>query len=450
MTWASYARVSDPRQQTALGLDRYGLERQDRANETYIRSSGYKQDILKFRDRISGTTETRAEFERLLESVRSGQVAHVCIPEVDRLARDEFVAAALIFELWSAGATVHDALRNRIIDRKNAQNRREFFQDAIEASAEREKIVRRMYAGKLEKVRDGKPERPINAFGWRSGTVDIQEAELVRWMYRRALEVGTFRVSEELNAQGIRTRRGLAWQNSSVRLILTNPIYKGVYQYGRKGERLSLEVTAIVEPDLWNRTQTALGNRHKGQRLPLSRLEDYPLTGRIRCAECGGAMSPFQPSQKQHKYYFCRNTLVRTNKRCSHTRYYRADDLHSLVRAQMLEMHQDLGKLEAAIAAPPAVDTTIERQRLTKRLDRARMAYESGVDTLEEYASTKREVQALLSHLEAQTTPPPRDAKTAATELAQAVALPTLAEAARACNLFVRVRSDETVMLELV
>jgi site-specific DNA recombinase len=451
--WASYARVSDPRPQKdnkTIGLDRYGLERQDRANEKYIRAREYTGDIAIFRDRISGTTETREHFEALLMAVRSKKVLHVCIPEVDRLARDEFVAATLIFELWAAGATVHDANRNRIIDRNNSQSRREFFQDAIEASSERERITRRMYAGKLEKIRDGKPERPLNAFGWRSGQIDETEAEVVRWMYARAIQVGVLRVAEELNTRAIVSRRGIPFQHSSVRVILTNPIYRGHYEFGRKGERLTLEIPAIITPELWYRVQASIKDRHNGQSTVRSRSDDYPLMGRIRCSDCGGTMTPFVAAVRQNAYYFCRNTLATRKAKCTHRKYHRADQLHAEVLNALQELNLNQGLLEQAIlTTSPETDNTAERKRLTKRLERAKAAYEAEVDTLEEYSQTKKDLLEKISLLEQIPTIPKRDLSVARAELTQALSASSLAEVMASCNVLVTIGQDGTILLKL-
>jgi DNA invertase Pin-like site-specific DNA recombinase len=171
MTWASYARVSSDGQ---TGLDRYGLERQDRANDRYIRTQGHSGHVTAFRDVISGTQESREQFEKLLSAARAREVTRVVIPEIDRLARNSLVGVALLFELWDAGLEVHHAEKG-MIDRNDGSSRREFLRGLVEADSELEKITKRLYHGKLEKARSGRTVFKMRAYGWKDGKINTAE-----------------------------------------------------------------------------------------------------------------------------------------------------------------------------------------------------------------------------------------------------------------------------------
>jgi site-specific DNA recombinase len=448
MTWASYARVSSDGQ---TGLDKYGLERQDRDNDKYIRALGYEGTITQYRDVITGTKETRLEFERLLEDARVHKITRVCIPEVDRLARNVFLSFGLIAELWLTGLEVHNSQKG-IIDPKSGRSRREFAQDAIEADAELEKITRRMYAGKLDKVRSGKPARPLDAYGWNKGEIQPDEHAILREMFDSIRSSGLVTIARDLNARGVPGPTGKLWNNTSVRLILTNPVYIGRYEFGRQGERLTLTVPALIDTHDFHAAQAALSRRKTGQGRIGSRLEDFPLTGRFKCAVCGYAMTSATPDARNLYYVCSRGRQVRTEPaaRCTHRQHYRTADVHAIVQAELERIAQDPNLIAAAMPDAPAPrDTTAERKRLEMRLTRARASYEAGIDTLEEYAQTKTDVKTRLAGMVSLTPAPPRDPERVRQRVLLALSQNNLAAMVRDANAHLSITASGEITLEV-
>lgn len=447
MTWASYARVSSDGQ---TGLDRYGFERQQRANEKYVRRFGHEGEIYEFKDVISGTKETRADFEKLLDAARAKKITRICIPETDRLARDPFVGAALIVEMWDAGLEVHNALKG-LISRTDGESRRTFFRDLLDADTELERITRRMYGGRVEKISGGQLERPLYVYGWKNGQIDPEQHENLKWMAQRCLEVGVSRVANELNLRGIPAPRGGLWQHSAVRQLLKNRVLIGEWSWGRKAERFTLPVTPLLEPELFEAVQAKMSSRHRGQGRMGSRLETYRLQGRIKCAACGYAMVGWETQKRPaHAYYVC-GVARQPARKCKHNTFYRIKIIHDFV-LQQLRTVLETGNIES-INRPVliTIDSSIERKRLTGRLDRARAAYLGGVDSLEQYQKTKMEleqqIQALAATAKPITPPNPERSKVL---LEQALNEKTnLSEIAKRLALTVRVAPSGVISLEL-
>ena len=75
-------------------------------------------------------------------------------------------------------------------------------------------------------------------FGLKRGTdgrivVDEAEAEIVREIYRRVSDYEPFAdILDDLNARGIKTKRGARWNKGSFTTILHNERYRGIYIYG--------------------------------------------------------------------------------------------------------------------------------------------------------------------------------------------------------------------------
>ncbi len=444
MTWASYSRVSSDGQ---TGLDKYGLERQDRDNERYIKRTGYNGAITAFRDVISGTKESRAEFEKLLKAARAGAIRRVCIPEPDRLAREAFSGVALIFELWSAGVEVHNSQRG-LIDRSSGESRRAFFGDLIAADSELEKITRRMHAGRLDKARDGKTVAPLNGYGWNNGEPDEAQREVIRWAAREVLTRGCNDVCRELNERGVPPpRTGARWGHSSLRAILRNPVLIGRYTYGRKTERIEVAVPPILDDHTFFAVQRALEQRRRWQGRPGSRVDRYQLGGRIRCGACGHAMIGWTPTGKTTSYYQCNDARGKLA-RCTHRTHYRTNLVHDAVKTAL---EGALSNIETVMPrAAPVAAPTVNRKALEARLARAEAAYLAGVDTLEEYGDRKRLIQAELARAD-ETPPaaPPPDPARLRESLRLALTLETLHETARAVALVVTVAPGGDINLEL-
>ena len=388
MTWASYIRVSSDKQTKD---DRYGFPRQRRENLTYLKA--YEElSPLKFKDVISGTKESRDYFEKLLTAARAGRVTRVVVSEYDRLGRNLFTSFALMGEMVRAGLEVHSAL-DGVFDPNSSKSRQEFARRSSEADSELERITRRMYGGNLEKARSGKPINPLRTYGWDKGTVNEHKRGVLEWAARESLTRGLDQICNDLNARDEPPPgRGVKWHHSTLRQMLTNSVYIGLYAFGRKGERITVNVPPLLEGELFHSVQVALTSRHKGQRQG-SRLE-YELQGRIFCGLYDSAMSGYRPGKTTHFYYFCRSTLKEMGAKCQHRTYYRVTDIHSAVRQQLQDLTKNATSLEKALERPILIrDTTTERKRLTERLAWAKAAYLGGVFSLEEYTIEKQKLE---------------------------------------------------------
>jgi DNA invertase Pin-like site-specific DNA recombinase len=303
LKWASYSRVSTDGQS---GLDRYGLERQDRENERYIRATGHTGEIALFRDTISGKKESRDEFERLIALAREGTVTAVVFPEVDRLGREVFTSTILILEAWTAGLEVHNA-KVGFVDRTNPESRRRFMQDAIEADREHEKIVRRLQMGKEDAIRDGHGITVIG-FGYKHiyktalepprNEIDPDQAAIIV----QAAEWAATGSSLRTISKGLHRMFGLKFADRTIYNWFRRGVYRGEFRYRESSIRnnrskskdlivIPVPHLRILEPDLAARVDAGLSYRTKNRANLSAKIHESPLIGIARCRECGAAMS---------------------------------------------------------------------------------------------------------------------------------------------------------------
>ena len=123
-----------------------------------------------------------------------------------------------------------------------------------------------------------------------------------------------------LNADGIKTKRGSAFGANSLHDLLKNEKYIGTLVYGQRpyredgtrnthaaaadSIRIENAIPAIIDKELFAKVQDkmAANKRQQGGRPPTKR--DYPLKGKVFCAECKSAMT-ISTSQKIYDYYKC-------------------------------------------------------------------------------------------------------------------------------------------------
>ena len=111
--------------------------------------------------------------------------------------------------------------------------------------------------GMSEKARRGELQA-TPAFGYRvenNVLVPVpEEAELVQEIFRRYLDGdGFFQLAKWLNAQGVTTHRGNAFENRTVEYILRNPVYVGKLRWnpaGRSGGILTMSISSWPIPGM--------------------------------------------------------------------------------------------------------------------------------------------------------------------------------------------------------
>jgi len=458
---AIYLRISDPKGDTA---DRFGLAVQERASREYAERVGLTIQRV-YSDAITGTTEQRVGFGQLLADAPA--YTDVVVYAVDRLARHPRAGYALLETLQAAGLQVHTATEG-MLDLEDDAGALNFGIRIIMADSDRRKITRRLSEGKKQKVRNGSPLKPLNGYGFKNGEIYEPEAQWIRHMYRKSLEFGTHELREELHQMGVLSPTGKPyWDRDSLRKLLRNPTYRGEYVYGndRTGRRrlpdaVTCRVPQIVSDELWHAAQRAAEYRSTGAGRRGTRRDAWPLTGRIRCGECGGAMVGHlsrRSGSVAYYYYKCGDRALspHTRKGCTHFKNYPADEMHQVVREALTALKQNDAALRAAIAqpAPRPLDTSVSVRDIDQQLSKARNAYLRGIDSEDEYAETKVALTAqrakLISLGEQGVVQPVIDLVSAQAKLAQALAQTDIYQTATELGMIVRVSATGAVKLAL-
>lgn len=233
-----------------------------------------------------------------------------------------------------------------------------------------------------------------------------EEAEIIRKVFNDYVNgKGLLTIAKALNAMGIKTHRGNKIENRTVEYWLNNPLYIGKTRWNPDG-KLSRNYTAdtaiitdgphepIIDIETWDKAQKKMQEQKarfrkffNSDRKGLS----HWLTGILRCEKCGKVLS------YQGGYFGCSE---RSRGKCDGVGYIKAEKIANIILNILSEI--ELPNVELDFADPNSArevnindDNRIisaQIQRLEIRLERVKLAYEDGVDTLEEYKAKKKAI----------------------------------------------------------
>lgn len=257
---------------------------------------------------LTGTNDRRPEFQRMMKDAAKGRVQLVVCWKVDRFARNRYDSAMYKARLKKYGIRVVYA-KESIPEGPEGI----LLESVLEGSAEyysanlSQNIKRGMRANALEcKVNNG--NLPLGYCKGPDGrfAIDPTGAEIVREVYTMYIDgMSPTEICAVLNSRGLRTSRGARYNKNSLRVMLRNERYIGVYEYG--DVRIENGVPAIITKETFDMAQEIIA---KNARMPAASWSnvDYLLTGRLFCGKCGAAMVGESGTSKtgtKHNYYIC-------------------------------------------------------------------------------------------------------------------------------------------------
>src|SRR4051812_46375244 len=275
---AIYTRVS-----TEHGLEQEfnSLHNQREAAEAYIKSQaheGWRLHPARYDDGgFSGGSLDRPALQRLLGNIRAGQIDVVVVYKVDRLTRSladfaklvehfdqhavSFVSVTQAFNTTSSMGrlTLNVLLSFAQFEREVTGER---IRDEIAASKRKG-----LWMGGVVPLRYRVENRKL--------MVDESEAEQVRMLFRRYLEIGSVpRLQEELRHSGFVTRQrrlssgrvigGIPFTNGPLGHLLRNRVYLGGIKH--KGKSYPGMHDAIIAHELFDSVQVRLAQNERGER----------------------------------------------------------------------------------------------------------------------------------------------------------------------------------------
>ncbi len=270
---------------------------------------------------VSGETiAARPQMQKLLSEVGTGKWEGVLVMEVERLARGDSIDQGIVSQAFKfSGTKIITPLK--IYDPTNEMDEEYLEFGLFMSRREYNTIKRRMVAGRIASVKEGKYMGKVDPFGYRriklehekGWSLDVvpEQAEIIRKIYEMYLAPGgsVTAVARYLKSIGSKTRLGADWSRASVIQTLKNPLYCGYVTWGHKPTRKAVEDghvtkkrylsndyvkvrgrhTPLVTEDDWNAAQKKLRNT-PGYKVRSDRTMRNPFQKLMYCADCGHAM----------------------------------------------------------------------------------------------------------------------------------------------------------------
>jgi DNA invertase Pin-like site-specific DNA recombinase len=323
---------------------------------------------------FSGGNMERPGLKRLMADVAAGKVDIILVYKIDRLTRSLADFAKIVDVLDTAKASFVSITQSfnttTSMGRLTLNMLLSFAQFEREVTGER--IRDKIAASKRKGMWMGGPLPLGYDIENRRLIVNQREAELVRQIYQRYLELGSVvELADHLNAKDYTTkvqvrasgphRGGCSFRRGTLYHLLSNPIYRGKTVH--KGEVYPGEHEAIVPEDLFLAVQDRLKANASGTSRRLRGQQPSLLTGILQDS-AGRAMTPSHASKgkaQRYRYYVTRSDQAKDKPA------YRvsAHDLEQIVTT----------KLAAYFAAPSNIaglaPTEVEAHALQQALAKA-------------------------------------------------------------------------------
>ena len=295
-----YCRVSTKEQSSQ---DHYSLDNQEQRCRDYIKMKGWQ--LLKVRkDVASGKNDQRDGFSDLRSAITQGHVDVVMVYRLDRLSRNVRDIYDFLDTIKNKGVAFVSVTEG--FDTTTAMGRAMLGVAAVFAQLTREMISENTKDGLLRRREAGLyGGDPHKAYGYRFCAetkrlaIDEKEAPVVRqiWDWYTEHKWGSGKITQMLNLQGVPAKLGGEWNTTTIRKMMSNPLWSGQL-------RVEDKIVPGQHPAIISREQFELAQEiragHK-QYANASQQSKYLLSGLARCGQCGKRLTAHTVLQGKEK-----------------------------------------------------------------------------------------------------------------------------------------------------
>lgn len=278
-----------------------------------------------------------------------------------------------------------------------------------------------------DEVRRGMTERAMRGlpnvappFGYRmvngAYVVEENEAAVVRSIFDMFNNgMGMRAIALHLQSLGVKNQHGKSLTTLRIEYILNNPCYVGYLRWNPNGQSASRRIfnnpddivtksthTPLVSEETYRRTQELLEERKKSRQKYERegfQVSVFALKGLVRCNTCGATLVYVKSANILQCHQYAKGV-------CPVSHGINLNTLNQMVAEALKQSLRTLSfPVEPEVQAAPAVpdlnfDALIRGEEL--RRERARQAYQAGIDSLNEYRGTKEKIEKQIELYQAQ------------------------------------------------
>lgn len=404
---ALYERLS--RDDDLMG-ESNSISTQKQILEDYAKSHGFKNIVHYTDDGISGTRFDRPGFQEMITQVERGNVAVVCIKDMSRFGRDYLQVGTYMEVLRKNGVRL--IALNDGVDSVNGDDEFTPFRNIMNEWYARD-TSKKIRSSFQAKNKAGKHTSSSVPYGYLKSEddknlwiVDDNVAPIVQRIFAMTLEgKGPYQIATILTDEHIpvpayyhqqmgiglwKTREiknPYKWSSSTIVHILGNKTYLGHTVNYRTRKHFKDKKSHYVPEDQW----TIIENTHEPiisqetydnvqrlrnniRRYPDGWGEVHPLSGLMRCADCGAIMYVHRTyNGKRDPQFTCSSySKIPVGELCKTQHRVRAADVLELLRVTLKEIIQfskeDISEFEKIVKetvdSQQTTDTKAQKTRL--------------------------------------------------------------------------------------
>ena len=319
MRAVAYARYSSDNQREE------SIDAQVRAIKEFCKKE--RIDLIKiYKDEAkTATTDDREDFLNMISDSSYKNFDAVIVHKLDRFARNRYDSALYKKKLKENGVKVVSVLEHLDDSPESV-----ILESVLEGMAEyySKNLSREVMKGMKEtalqcKHTGGTPPLGYDVKADKTYAINQEESEAVKKIFDLYLSgYGYGSIADELNENGYKTKRNKPFAKNSIRDILLNEKYCGVYIFnraakktnGKRNNHLSKEseniirvdggMPAIISKETYNKVMEKLNSCARGPRVA-NTVVYYILSGKVECAECNCAYTGagYRGGRGGKKYY---------------------------------------------------------------------------------------------------------------------------------------------------
>lgn len=334
------------------------------------RQKAIGHNCIEYKDKgFSGKNTERPAFQKMMEDIRKGEIEAIVVYKLDRISRSVLDFSKILEELQKYNVNFISVME--AFDTTQPMGRAMIQICAVFAQLERETIQQRVtdaYYSRCKKkfymggrVPYGYRLEPYTIDGLKTSRyVQVpEEAEQVKLIYALYSDPKNSlgKIVTYLNNNGIRNRRGSMWNSSRISEMLRNPIYAradadvysffckkganinnpiedfvgvyGCYLYkgsentsSKRSDLTDKELVlgpheGLIPGDLWVKCRIRCMNNRQSA-LTCGGKNSW-LTGKVKCGNCGYALTIAKANTKMKRYFVCSQKFATKGTGCHGT-----------------------------------------------------------------------------------------------------------------------------------
>ncbi|MDE5414127.1 recombinase family protein [Alkalihalobacterium chitinilyticum] len=307
----AYVRISTGKQKGNTSI-----ENQISVIKEYCAAHGYELVAIYSEQGSAKSIEGRPEFIKMINDlIDTNEVEYLIVLKIDRAFR-KLIESLFIWDKLEENnkyfISIYDNVNTTYPHSKDT-----FIFNSYQAEKDRENILRNTISGMEKKATLGYFNGG-KVYGYESVSKELrvipEEASVVNFIFKKYVydNWGYKKIASELNLQCIKTKNRKDWTTTAIKKILENKIYIGYIKWKEAFTEGLHE--AIIPQELWDKAQELrLKKSFKPKKIHPG---TYPLSGILKCPQCGSVMVQGNSSQK-YKYYQCNKNKSSGKAACS-------------------------------------------------------------------------------------------------------------------------------------